>query len=240
VATCFAVDAGEDGADGEVLAAEAAGDAAAAVWRRQHAAPPPPHPACQITPELLTAAGGGTADSKYCPATGWAMQAASPPALACLGPEIISAAATPHMLARARCAHGPTSVRQRLDVAQDDAAHAVRDRPHLVLPPYECPDLCRNPLCQLLHTRQKLCDCGPSYTLFDNRRLADTLTDISRVQQQEQQTQRLAASSAAGGNLNGIGARGILDHVRLPPRLLLYMPAWYIGHSFVMQTSCIC
>ena len=45
--TCFAVDAGEDGADGEVQAAKAAGDAAAAVGRRQHAAPPPPHAPCR-------------------------------------------------------------------------------------------------------------------------------------------------------------------------------------------------
>ena len=66
------------------------------------------------------------------------------------------------MLARPRCARKHTSIWQRLDVAQDDAAHAVRHRPHLVLLPHQPPDLHRNPLRQLLHTRPKLHDRGTS------------------------------------------------------------------------------
>jgi hypothetical protein len=76
--TCFAVDAGEDGADGEAQAAEAAGDAAAAVWRRQHAAPPPPHPACWL--QWCGEKAGGHLMAGCGPS--WAAHACSTPATA--------------------------------------------------------------------------------------------------------------------------------------------------------------
>lgn len=50
--TRFAVDAAEDGADGEAQAAKGPRDAAAAVGRRQHAAPLPPHAPCRQQKQL--------------------------------------------------------------------------------------------------------------------------------------------------------------------------------------------